>query len=147
MKNLKQKVNDYKTKYNITTSELEKIVGLGNASISRILDNQVKNPSIETIIKIADCLQCSLDELLDRNTSLKDSHPFDDLNAVYYHELFKATVFYILGFIEMHKIATIRLNNIEYAIQEIYKHSLHNNASVLDIKFAQWFLEHHMNFR
>ena len=71
MDNLKRKIIEYIQEYDIATSAFEKKAGVGNAVVNRILDDTVKNPGIETILKIADVLNCSLDELFNRNQSFK----------------------------------------------------------------------------
>ena len=52
-----------KRSYNYT--QFCKISGLKNAHLSKLISNQTK-PSIGVLVKIADALHCSTDELLGR---------------------------------------------------------------------------------
>lgn len=49
----------------INKSEIAKKTGISRVSISQIFNGSRKNPSIETLNKIAITLDCSLDELLE----------------------------------------------------------------------------------
>lgn len=50
----------------INRSEIAVKTGLSRASISAIFNGKRKNPSFQTLKKIADALECSIDELLEQ---------------------------------------------------------------------------------
>ena len=55
----KRRIND------LTQSELAELSGVNRINISQY-EHNVKNPSLETLIALADVLECSIDGLLDR---------------------------------------------------------------------------------
>lgn len=55
----KRRIND------LTQAELAKLAGVSRINISQY-EHNVKNPSLETLIALADVLDCSIDGLLDR---------------------------------------------------------------------------------
>jgi len=63
---LKQKISEYLIRENMNISRFERIADLPNHTIPRIFDDIITNPTIETILKIADALKCPIDELFDR---------------------------------------------------------------------------------
>lgn len=144
MDNLKRKIIEYIQEYNIATSAFEKKAGVGNAVVNRILDDKVKNPGIETILKIADVLNCSLDELFNRNQSFKKHILNIDTELPYNNELFRSICLYTVHFIELYRINHLTLQQVGLVIEEIYKHCLDRKLSLIDTKFADWFLKDHL---
>lgn len=55
----KRRIND------LTQAELAELAGVSRINISQY-EHNVKNPSLETLIALADVLDCSIDGLLDR---------------------------------------------------------------------------------
>ena len=55
----KRRIND------LTQAELAKLAGVSRINISQY-EHNVKNPSLETLVALADVLECSIDGLLDR---------------------------------------------------------------------------------
>lgn len=55
----KRRIND------LTQAELAELAGVIRINISQY-EHNVKNPSLETLIALADVLDCSIDVLLDR---------------------------------------------------------------------------------
>lgn len=143
MHNLKKKVTEYIREYDISTSQFEKIAGVSNAVVNRILDESVKNPSIETILKIADVLGCSLDELFDRNHY--KGHLTNQTEETHYdNELFRSICLHVVHFIEINRVDSITFNKVETVIEEIYKYCLDKSLVTVDIKFANWFLKNNL---
>ncbi len=56
----KRRIND------LTQAELAELAGVSRINISQY-EHNVKNPSLETLIALADILECSIDGLLGRN--------------------------------------------------------------------------------
>lgn len=66
-------INDYINEHNISVREFSRRTGLSNSYISRIVNGQDNNPSLEAIKKIAKALNISsiqLFDMLDDNTSI-----------------------------------------------------------------------------
>lgn len=78
-------INDYINEHNISVREFSRRTGLSNSYISRIVNGQDNNPSLEAIKKIAKALNISsiqLFDMLDDNTSIhikgiSNIHPID----------------------------------------------------------------------
>ncbi|MGF6949101.1 transcriptional regulator with XRE-family HTH domain [Neobacillus sp. B4I6] len=56
MVNIGEKLNSFRILKGISSSELEKICGVSQATISKI-ENNIQSPSIETLNKICDALE------------------------------------------------------------------------------------------
>lgn len=63
------KIKEIREKYGLSQRELALQIGLPPQSMSRYENGQVE-PNIETLIKLADFLHVSLDELIGRPTNL-----------------------------------------------------------------------------
>lgn len=140
MKNLKKKVIEYLDKFDLATSVFEKKIGIGSAVVSRILDDTVQNPSITTILKIADALDCSLDELFERKTHIHQKLSNEKNDIYYNNELFRSICLYVYYFVELHHLQHISFQKIELNIRKIYKICLDNKLNAVDIKEADWIL-------
>ena len=67
----KKKIKAYLENTNTAKSKLEREANLTNSTIRNILNGKKKNPTIDTVIKIADVLDCSLDDLFDGKVKSK----------------------------------------------------------------------------
>ena len=56
----------YREQKNLTLAALSEMTGLGTGRLSEIETGVTSDPRISTIIKIADALDVTLDELVDR---------------------------------------------------------------------------------
>ena len=45
-------------------SDLEKLTGLSNSTLNALYYERTKNPTLETLRRVADCLSVTIDELL-----------------------------------------------------------------------------------
>lgn len=141
MDKLKQKVIEHLKKNKLAISEFERNADLSNSVVHKILDSKAKSPTIETVLKIADALDCSLDELFDRDKYLKkyllkssDGTEFDD-------NLFRSVCFYVLYFIQVYDLKKLSLEQIVLSVEEIYKYCLEKNLNNIDKDFADDFLK------
>ena len=71
MSTFKLKLKDYIDKNKINLSTFENKAGLKRNILYNILSDKSKNPSLENISKIADALDCSIDELFGRENYFK----------------------------------------------------------------------------
>lgn len=60
----KRRIND------LTQAQLAELAGVSRINISQY-EHNVKNPSLETLIALADALECSIDGLLDRQNYIE----------------------------------------------------------------------------
>lgn len=62
----RKRIEAYLKSTSMARSKLEREANLTNSTISYILNGNRKNPTIDTVIKIADVIGCPLDELFGR---------------------------------------------------------------------------------
>lgn len=62
-------IEDKMKQYNLTQNGLAKATGLSKSMVSRILTGKMDNPTIRTILAIADVLEMTVDELLYKEKS------------------------------------------------------------------------------
>jgi transcriptional regulator with XRE-family HTH domain len=145
MDRLKRRILEYIEERNMPTYQFEKKVGVGNSVIIRILDDTVKNPSMETVLKIADVLECSLDELFDReqfgNSLINQSSSGIDLES----ELLRSVCLYTIHFMEKHEIKTFAFNEVAKVVEKIYAYCLRQKLPLVDVKAANRMLKN--NFK
>jgi len=137
---LKQKITDHLKKYNLAISEFERNAGLGNSVVHKILDDKVKSPAIDTIIKIANSLDCPIDELYNRNQYLKKYLLKSSNGTEYSDDLFRSVCFHVLYFIKVHDLKKLSLEQMVLSVEEIYKYCLEKNLSNVDKDYADNFL-------
>jgi DNA-binding Xre family transcriptional regulator len=138
---LKKKILEHASKYRHSIRDLEHQAGLHSNAIHNILSDRSKNPTIDTVVKIANILECSIDEMLERegfinkaNTAIKTDTTFDPC-------LFQSVCNYAIQFIETKNLGTLVLSNVIYCIEEIYKYCFNTKSKIFDQNFAKWFLE------
>ncbi|MCC2646630.1 MAG: hypothetical protein K0R02_695 [Rickettsiaceae bacterium] len=141
MKSLQKKIMDYISNNDLATSEFEKKAGVSGSVVYRILDNTIKNPSIDTILKIADALDCSLDELFNRHNYTKKQIFENNARTKFKSELFRSVCLHVLYYIDINRLENLNLEQVGLAIEEIYKHSIEKKINNIDIKYADWLLK------
>jgi len=71
----KEKLNSQKAKKNLTNYKISKITQIPISNIEKIFSGVNKNPTLETIQKIALALECSVDDFID--------YEFEPVSPVY----------------------------------------------------------------
>lgn len=70
MNNLsKEKLNYYKNKKNLTNNEISKKANIPISNIDKIFSGKNLNPTLNTIQKIAQILDCAIDDLIESSSS------------------------------------------------------------------------------
>ena len=141
MKHLKDKLKNYFGDNEVNILSFEQNAGLKRNVIYNVLSDKSKNPTIDTVIKIADALNCSIDGLFAREEYFKNYLKEKRSVISYDSKLFENITKFINQFIYDQKIKTPSLGDIFYLVEEIYQYSLSTNKGVLDEKFALWFLK------
>lgn len=136
MSALKKKILEYTEQNNIDYSKLERKAGLTKNFISNIILEKSKNPGIDSIIKLANALEISIDELVG-NQAKEESQNIEITNI----ELWTDIALFILKKLRHY---TEAVNSLELfiATTRIYSYSLPQNKT--DIKFATWYLENYL---
>jgi transcriptional regulator with XRE-family HTH domain len=141
------KIKDFidKNKINLTTFENE--AGLNRSVLYSILAGKSKNPSIENIHKIANALDCSIDELLGRDEFFKNYIKNYRSGIEYNGKLFYEVQGIVTKYVKDNNINKISFGDIIYLIEEIYEYSKNTNNQVLDEKFALWMLKNQLKLK
>lgn len=142
---LKEKIQEYINTQTFSVRELERQSGLGHNAIHNILSDRSKSPSIDTVLKIADAFNCSLDEMLGRTKFIHRPQPSTNSVIILDTNLFKMVCINVAEFIESNNIQDLKLLDAVHCIEEIYKYCLNNSSKALDKNFAKWFLEQKFN--
>ena len=145
MKIIKNKLQEHFDNNQINLSSFEQNAGFKRGVISNILFDKSKNPTIETIVKIADALDCSIDELLDREEYFRKYIKHHRSEMIYNKELFNAIFKTINQYIEDQQLNKVALGDVFYVAEEIYEYSMTTTDGNLDKKFASWFLKNQFN--
>lgn len=126
-------------------SELGKAAGLKLHAIQNILRGTSKKPSAEILQAIADALDCSVKDLLNKEGIFQeDETPAlteGFFNTPYDHPaLLLETVQWVNERINKGK-NKLFVKQALVCVEEIYLHSLQKNPTKVDQEFAEWFFE------
>jgi len=130
----------------LSPAALEKKAGLKRGVISNILRGSSKNPSSDTLVAIANTLDCSLDDLVNRTPTLKkqpsifslegDAH--DPLSHLSWEpDLYLQTASAIVAAIKDKNIK-VCANKAMFLMKEVYQYSLSKEKNEVDRNFAEW---------
>lgn len=144
MSTFKLKLKDYIDKNKINLSTFENKAGLKRNILYNILSDKSKNPSLENISKIADALDCSIDELFGRENYFKKYIKNHRSDIKYYKELLEQILEMVNQHISKNQIKESSLGDIFYVVEEIYEYSVKTNNGLIDKKFALWMLENQL---
>jgi transcriptional regulator with XRE-family HTH domain len=128
---LKENILSLTKQKGLSIRRLEREAGLHLNFVSNLLADKSKNPGIESIIKIAEVLNVSIDELIGK----EPEHKTYDL-TITRKDIFSEVVNYLLTAIHGKKNFT--LEKFSHAICEVYKFSLKKES--FDKEFADWFI-------
>lgn len=133
--NLEELIKDENS--NTNTAALAKKSGLNRETLTHILMGRTKNPGIYTIMKIADALNISLDELVGRKPKTQKKSNFN--STIDEYNLFKNVVIYVLSQIENKK--EFSMQYFTNCVYEIYRFSIKKGQ--LDQDFGHWYIENY----
>jgi transcriptional regulator with XRE-family HTH domain len=74
---LKYKILQYTETHKISVRKLERAAGFKENTINQIFNGRSQNPSMETVVKISDAINCSLDEIFEREKFFKMTYTYD----------------------------------------------------------------------
>jgi len=138
---LKKKILEHASKHRHSIRDLEHQAGLQSNAIHNILSDRSKNPTIDTVLKIADILGCSIDEMLGREGFAHKPNATKKAGTTFDLCLFQSTCNYVMQFIEVNNLGKLVLSDVIYCVEEIYKYCLNTKSRIFEQNFAQWFLE------
>jgi len=138
---LKKKILEHANKHRHSIRDLEHQAGLQSNAIRNILSDRSKNPTIDTVLKIANILECSVDELLGREGFIQMPNTAGKFDTNFDLSLFQSICNYVMQFIEINNLGQLSLSDVIYCVEEIYKYCLNTKSKIFDQNFDQWFLE------
>ncbi len=118
----------------LTVRSLEMKAGLSQSFISNFLHDRSKNPGIDAVIKIAEALGVTVDELLGRGFE----HKTYDLDIAR-KDIFWEVVDHVLKATKARPNNRLNLEKLYDAMYEIYTFSLKDGK--FDKEFADWFIK------
>lgn len=137
---LKNKILEHASKHRHSIRDLEHQAGLQSNAIHNILSDRSKNPTIDTVLKIANILECSVDEMLGREGFVEKPNTAGKFDTTFDLCLFQSVCNYVMQFIEINNLGKLVLSDVIYCVEEIYKYCLNTKSKIFDQNFAQWFL-------
>jgi transcriptional regulator with XRE-family HTH domain len=127
---------------NINISELERRASLSTGSIRRIVNGLVPNPTIETVVAIANVFNCSIDELLGNRTikALNPSELHIPKEIIWENNLMKSIFLETYNHIQKNNTTT-NLQTVVAFILETYNYCLFKKNGVFDKDFYEWYIK------
>ena len=122
----------------INASELERRAKLPLSAARRILLGNTKNPTLETIVSIANVLGCSIDELVKEEHIASPRKTKTDLT--FEKELFVQLIDDIKWYLQHHEISALAFNEFITYVVEMYEFSLTHPERKIDKHFVTWYL-------
>ena len=127
--NLAEKLED------TNISALARKSGLSDETIRSILAGRSEDPLLSTVIKIAQGLEISLDELVFRKRAKNEEFG----EVLFNKKLWEECTEFVERYIEDKKLAnSIKLKQLLHTIDSILDYSTNNNLKKIDEKFAVW---------
>lgn len=146
---LKEKIIDYMKEKKLSIAALEKQAGLSVHSIRNILKDRIKNPSAQSLQIIAETLECSLDDLIQKSLSRngeaeqaikliiksKNGVILDDIKLM--RECFQT----ILALMKEESEA-LSIDDYLNILKNVYSYSARAKLRKVDHKFSKWFIDY-----
>lgn len=133
---LREKIIKNVKEHNLSVRKVEQLAGLGKGSLQNFLVARTKSPTLETLHAISEVIKSDLSELLGIGFHKDFEQDPTEINF----ELYFSVVEYVKQFLLNNKLP---VNNKEFLkiLKEIYYFSLSKKAGILDVEFANWYLD------
>lgn len=131
----------------INASELERRASLPLSAARRILLGNTKNPTLETLLAIANALGCTIDELVREEDA---SHPFikhESSLLNFEKELFLQLMDSVKGYLHNSANAqnAVSFNDFMTCLWEMYEFFLTHPDRKVDKHFTTWYMDRILN--
>ena len=143
---LQKRIQEYVNNQSHSVRELERQAGLQQTVIQQILNGKSKNPTIDTVMKIADSFNLSLDEMLGRTKYVHQSKV--DNNKIIDVGLLESVCAIVIDFIKNNNAKNIKAQYAISSIENIYQYFANDTNAISDKEFARftkWYLEQELN--
>lgn len=132
----------------LSIAALEREAGLKINAVRNILSGQSRKPSAETLQAIANVLECSVRDLLDKEMTRVVLAPHitknsDDVIHEWLPSLFDACVHAIQNVFDTKKYIP-SAEEMFFLVKEVYFYALEKNEKQVDHKFTEWLIERHI---
>ena len=138
---LQEQIRNRMTSKQLSIHALERKAGLKRSAVRNILQGLSKKPSAETLLSIAEALECSINDLVGPDygghlinayikTQNKNTYPW---NEQLYSEAVKMTSKCI-----QERTLELKLDQVVNLVNETYKYSLNKNSEKIDKDFTKW---------
>lgn len=135
-------------KLNVTVAQFERMSGLNRNTVQNILRGITLHPSLDTVQKIANTLQCDLNDLIHNNVPTIEKHnnmlkkQFNMSSIIVNHELMNEIVSYVLNELKQRNINP-KAAELYNSISEIYNYCIGEDKIAFDKKFSDWILSNY----
>ena len=121
---------------NMTAYSLEKKMGLNRNTVLNIIRGNTKQPLAENLFKIAQGLNCSIEELLNLELTDKSSHALEVIDNL---DMFRSCIDSIVQVFKEQNISPT-FTQIIILSKEVYLYCLDNNNQV-DLNFIRYLVK------
>jgi transcriptional regulator with XRE-family HTH domain len=136
MSALKNNIVKLANLHHLDIKGLERKAKLGNNFLYHIIQDKSTNPGIVSLVKLADALEVSLDELMGRKRKYLKQH-FEELN-VRNTELLAEILDYTASQLKKHPNIMVNFNDVCDFIYELLEYCKKDNK--FDTTFATWLI-------
>ena len=154
----RKKILQYINDKDMSVRGFENKTQVGNGAVSKFLDGYIKSISLETAIKIAEALECGIDELIGKRTPITtastpvDTQPVAQVGFNYNQDLYRSVSNYIFFLIDELRIQKIDLTDLKHTtinsvIDKIYKFCHRRNLTSVHREFAEILLYKALNLK
>ena len=124
------------------SAELERKAGLSPTSIRKILSAESPNPTLETLMSIANVFQCSLDELVG-NCVIRQHPPSEEnisRNLKWNSHLMRDIFLSTCDYLEKYRLEK-KFGEIITFIAETYNYCVLKKNGAFDREFHEWYIQ------
>lgn len=146
IENIQEQVQSCTENKDVSTRELERQAGLKRGSIQNILDGKSSNPRIEIVMAIAEALNCTVDELLNKSASRSANNQAEEENSnktiAWNSALYRDCIKEVENYLQV-KNRNLSDEQILYLIKEAYTYSIQGESDKADLRFIKWFIDNY----
>lgn len=136
MNALKEKLSVYLRREGLNYSSFCKESSIAPAAIHNIMKSKNPNPTIETVLEIANIMNCSLNDLFDID------YPDSTTTKITNSTLLKSVCTSVCSSDE---INGMKLKDFYQAVNHIYNYCVENNLKRADNNFTNWYIKNKKN--
>jgi transcriptional regulator with XRE-family HTH domain len=143
---LKEKIIQRMEAKNFSIAELERRAGLSIHSVRNILKGRIKKPSAQSLQAIAEALDCSIIDLMNKTTASSElqgyelESKFKKSPPLEYPSLMKDCTSTVLNLIKNDEV-NVTVDVYLDIVKKVYFYSSKEEPRKIDVRFAEWLIE------